>query len=390
MNDSKKKEVIAYIKSLYPGEDPVPLHAPRFLGNEKRYLSECVNSTFVSYVGKFVTDFEQHIKNLTGAKYAVAMVNGTAALQMAVMAIGVLPGEEVVTQALTFAATAAGIRHAGAEPSFVDVDRETMGMSPDSLKEYLSKHCEPRSDGIYNKRSGRRVRAVMPMHTFGHPVRLDEISDICADYGLDLVEDAAESIGSSYKGVPTGTRGRAAILSFNGNKPVTTGGGGMLISNEEAIAERARYISTTAKRKHRWEFFHDEVGYNLRMPNVNAALGCAQMEYFDKTLANKRETAEKYRAYFSNIGVSFFVEPEDTRSNYWLNAILLENRSEREAFLEYSNNNGVQTRPVWTLMSKLPPYAACSRTELPNAEWLEDRVVNIPSSYRFGVSDHHE
>jgi len=382
MNDARKKEVLAFIKGLYPGENPVPLHAPRFLGNEKRYLSECVDSTFVSYVGKFVTDFEQHIKNLTGVKYAVAMVNGTAALQMALLSIGVLAGEEVITQALTFAATAAGIKHAGAEPSFVDVDRETMGMSPDSLKKYLLQYGESRHGGIYNKQSGRRIRAVMPMHTFGHPARMDEISRICKEYGLDLVEDSAESIGSFYKGVHTGTRGRAAILSFNGNKPVTTGGGGMLITNEEAIAERARFISTTAKRKHRWEFYHEEVGYNLRMPNVNAALGCAQMEYFDKTLASKRDTAERYRAYFNDIGVSFFVEPHDTRSNYWLNAIILENRDERESFLEYSNDNGVQTRPIWTLMTKLPPYAGCSRTDLPNAEWLEDRVVNIPSSVR--------
>lgn len=382
MKDGTKKEVLAFIKGLYPGESPVPLHAPRFLGNEKRYLSECVDSTFVSYVGKFVTEFEQHIQTLTGAKYAVAMVNGTAALQMALLAIGIQPGEEVITQALTFAATAAGIKHAGAEPSFVDVDRDTMGMSPDSLKRYLNEYCEARIDGIYNKRTGRRIRAVMPMHTFGHPARMDEISSICKEYGLDLVEDSAESIGSLYKGVHTGTRGRAAILSFNGNKPVTTGGGGMLITNEEAIAERARFISTTAKRKHRWEFYHEEVGYNLRMPNVNAALGCAQMEYFDKTLANKRDTAEKYRAYFKDIGVSFFVEPHGTRSNYWLNAIILENRDERESFLEYSNDNGVQTRPIWTLMSKLPPYAGCSRTDLPNAGWLEDRVVNIPSSVR--------
>lgn len=382
MDINATKRTLDFIRALYPGEDPVSLHAPRFQGNEKAYLAECIDSTYVSYVGRFVTDFEDKVRGLTGARHAVAMVNGTAALQMALAASGVKAGEEVITQALTFAATAAGIKHAGAEPAFVDVDRETLGMSPSSLVGYLRENCERRADGTYDKTSGRRVAAVMPMHTFGHPARIERIAEICADYGIILVEDAAESIGSYYKDRHTGLFGQAAILSFNGNKPVTTGGGGMLITNDEALAERARHLSTTAKRKHRWEFYHDEVGYNLRMPNVNAAIGCAQMEYFPRTLENKRETARRYADFFRDIGVEFVREPADSRSNYWLNAILLEDRTARDAFLAYSNDNGVQTRPAWILMTRLPPYAVCPRGPAPNAEWLEDRIVNIPSSVR--------
>jgi len=382
MNNKQHAETIAFIKSLYPNETPVPLHAPRFLGREKQYLAECIDTTYVSYVGRFVTDFEEHIKRVTGVKNAVAMVNGTAALQMMLVAAGVAPGQEVITQALTFAATAAGIKHAGAEPAFVDVDLDTMGMSPDSLKKYLSTFGEKRHDGVYNKSNGRKIGAVMPMHTFGHPVRIAEILAICSEFGIQLLEDAAESLGSYRGAVHTGTFGRAAILSFNGNKPVTTGGGGMLISNDDALAERARHISTTAKKKHRWEFVHDEVGYNLRMPNVNAAIGCAQMEYLDDILANKRETAARYRDFFKAQEIHFFSEPTGTSANYWLNVIILENRAEREAFLQYSNDNGVQTRPVWTLMTKLEPYSDCARIAVPNSEWLEDRVVNIPSSVR--------
>lgn len=382
MTTVPNEAIVNFIKSLYPHEKPVPLHAPRFLGREKEYLCECIDSTFVSYVGKFVTDFEEHIKRLTGVKNAVAMVNGTAALHMSLLAAGVKPGEIVVTQALTFAATAAGIRHAGAEPAFVDVDRETLGMSPDSLMYYLTALCIKKADGLYHKESSRRVSAVMPMHTFGHPVRIEEIVAICKEFGLVLIEDAAESLGSSYNGKHTGSFGQAAILSFNGNKSVTTGGGGMLITNSDALAERARYISTTAKRKHRWDFYHDKVGYNLRMPNVNAAIGCAQMEYFPKIIANKRATADAYKKFFDNQGIKFFIEPVNSFSNYWLNVILLPNRVARDEFLAYSNDNGVQTRPIWTLMSKLPPYEACSKTDLANSEWLEDRVVNIPSSVR--------
>jgi len=382
MDTKKFDAILAFIRSLYPNENPVPLHAPRFLGNEKKYLNECIDSTYVSYVGRFVAEFEEHIKRATGAGEAIAMVNGTSALQITLIAAGIKPGEEVITQALTFAATAAGIKHAGAEPAFVDVDLDTLGMSPASLRSYLEENGERRSEGLYDRKNGRRIAAVMPMHTFGHPARVDDISAICVDYGIQLIEDSAESLGSTYKGRHTGLFGRAGILSFNGNKPVTTGGGGMVITDDKALAEKVRYISTTAKRKHRWEFFHTEVGYNLRLPNVNAALGCAQMEYFDRIIDTKRETAALYKAFFDSIGMPFFVEPAGARSNYWLNAMLCENRAEREAFLEYSNDHCVQTRPAWVLMHRLPPYEKCARSSLPNAEWLEDRIVNIPSSVR--------
>ncbi|MCE1157181.1 MAG: LegC family aminotransferase [Spirochaetia bacterium] len=382
MNIRKIDETMQFIKSLYPDKIPVPLHAPRFLGNEKKYLLECIDTTYVSYVGDFVIDFEEHIKNLTGARYAVAMVNGTAAIHMLLTAAGIGAGDEVITQTLTFAATAAGIKHSQAEPAFVDVDMETLGMSPESLRAYLCATAERDSRGLFNKTNGRRISAVMPMHTFGHPVKIDEIAAVCEEYNIPLFEDAAESLGSKYKGNHTGTFGKAAVISFNGNKPVTTGGGGMVITDDEELASRIRHISTTAKRKHRWEFYHDEVGYNLRLPNLNAAVGCAQMEYFDQILMNKRETASRYESFFKSQGTAFFTEPPESDSNYWLNAIILRDRAERDAFLEYSNDHGVQTRPVWTLLHKLPPYINCPRSKVDNAEWLEDRVVNIPSGVR--------
>jgi perosamine synthetase len=382
MNKQQIRNTLRFIKQLYPGENPVPLHAPRFLGNEKKYLGECIDSTLVSYVGGFVTDFEEHIKRLTGVRNAVAIVSGTAALHMVLLAAGIGVGDEVVTQSLTFAATAAGIRHSGAMPVFVDVDRETMGMSPESLKRWLRKNTVVSGGKLVDPATGSRVAAVMPMHSFGHPVRIDEIAEICDDFGILLIEDAAESIGSRYKGKYTGTFGKASILSFNGNKPVTTGGGGMILTDDDELAARARHISTTAKRKHRWEFYHDEVGYNLRMPNVNAAIGCAQMELFSRTFDNKRETARRYSEFFAAEGIEFFKEPKDAVSNYWLNAILLEDRAARDEFLGESNDSGVQTRPIWVLMHKLPPYERCRRSEVPVSEWFEERTVNIPSSVR--------
>jgi len=382
MGNKKFEIILEFIRSLYPSENPIPLHAPRFFGNEKKYLSECIDTTYVSYVGRFVSDFEEHIKRITGSKNAVALVNGTAAIQMMLIAAGVKNGEEVITQALTFAATAAGIKHVNAEPAFVDVDRDTLGMSPSSLRAYLQANGERRAGGLFNKNNGRKIAAVVPMHTLGHPLRIDEISSICEENGLLLLEDAAESIGSKYKEKHTGLFGKAAIISFNGNKPVTAGGGGVVITDDESIAERVRYISTTAKRKHRWEFYHDEVGYNLRLTNVNAAIGCAQMECFNTIIDNKRETAKKYIDFFDTIDIPFVIEPEGTQSNYWLNSIILKDRNSRDTFLQYTNDNGIQTRPIWTLMNKLPPYKNCNRTSLPNSEWLEDRIVNIPSSVR--------
>jgi aminotransferase in exopolysaccharide biosynthesis len=301
---------------------------------------------------------------------------------MLLLAVGVKPGDEIITQSLSFAATAAAVVHAGGNPVFVDVERETLGMSPESLGGFLRENTETKDEKCINKKTGRQIKAVIPMHTFGHPVRMGKIKEICDEYSLMLIEDAAESLGSFYKGKHTGTFGIAAILSFNGNKLVTTGGGGMVITDDETIANRVRYISTTAKRPHRWEFYHDEVGYNLRMPSLNAAVGFAQLEYLDRILENKRETAHHYQQFFNSINMPFIVEPENARSNYWLNAILFDDKKQRDEFLEYSNDNGVQTRPAWTLLHKLPPYQSYQHTETPNAEYIEDRLVNIPSSVR--------
>jgi aminotransferase in exopolysaccharide biosynthesis len=376
------KTITAYIKTLYPGQDPVLLHCPEFLGNEKKYLSECIDTKYVSYLSHFVVDMENKIKEITGSEYAVALVNGTAALHMLLLAAGIKPGDEVITQSLSFVATAAAIVHAGGVPVFIDVERETLGMSPESLRQFLLENCEIQDGKCINKKTHRQIKAAIPMHTFGHPARIEKIKEICGEYALMLIEDAAESLGSLYSGKHTGAFGKAAIFSFNGNKLATTGGGGMVITDDESIAGRVRYISTTAKRPHRWEFYHDEVGYNLRMPGLNAAIGLAQLEYLDKMLANKRETARLYQQFFNSIGVPFVAEPENARSNYWLNAIILENRKQRDEFLEYSNDNGVQTRPAWNLLHILPPYQNCQHTEMPNAEYIVDRLVNIPSSVR--------
>ena len=376
------KELVRKIKEIYPGETPVPLHAPRFLGNEKKYLTECIDSTFVSYVGEFVSRFENQMQKFTGIKHAVAMVNGTAALQMSLLAAGIKPGDEVITQALTFVATANGIVHAGGIPTFIDVDRDSLGMSPTALKEYLSLFGERRADGTFNKTNGRRIFAVMPMHTFGLVCRIQELSTICKEWNIELIEDTAESLGSRFNGNHTGTLSRACCLSFNGNKPVTTGGGGMLLTNDDKIAEKARHISTTAKRKHPYEFFHDELGWNLRLPNVNAAIGCAQMDRIEEILSNKRETAETYKYWAQSNDIDFITELSGTQSNYWLNAILMSDKVERDDFLLFSNENGVQTRPVWTLMNKLPMYKNSLHGSLANSEWLEERIVNLPSSVR--------
>jgi aminotransferase in exopolysaccharide biosynthesis len=376
------KEIIGYIKTLYPDYDPIPLHGPKFLGNEKKYLTECIDTTYVSYVGRFVTDMENKIRDVTGSKYAVAMVNGTAALHILLLTVGLRPGDEVITQSLSFVATAAAIKHALGTPVFVDVDRDTMGMSPDSLESFLSENAEKQGDICINKITGKQIRAVIPVHTFGHPVKIDAIKEICEAYSILLIEDAAESLGSSYKGRHTGTFGEAAILSFNGNKLVTTGSGGMVITDDETIAARVRHVSTTAKRPHPWEFYHDEVGYNLRMSNLNAAVGLAQLEYFDRIFSNKRETASLYQYFFHNFAIPCFTEPVCAKSNYWLNAILFQDRKQRDEFLAYSNNNGVQTRPVWTLLHTLPPYQDCFHTDTPNAQFFEDTLVNIPSGVR--------
>lgn len=374
-----------YIKSLYPNMNPVLLHCPQFLGNEKKYLNECIDTKFVSYVSHFVTDMEEHIQRITGAKYAVAMVSGTEALHMALLSAGVLAGEEIVTQSLTFAATSAAIVHCGAAPVYVDVDEDTLGMSPTALRQFLEQHTMQKNGACVNRNSGRVISACVPMHTFGHPCRIDEIKVVCDEHNIILIEDSAESLGSFYKGRHTGTFGKVGILSFNGNKTITTGGGGMVITDDESLASRARYLSTTAKQPSRWEFLHTEAGYNLRMPGINAAVGCAQLECFEQILANKRETARMYQEFFAGMGIACVKEPKDSCSNYWLNAILLDSLEEREEFLEFTNANGVQTRPIWKLMHKLPPYKAYERAPLPVSELLESRIVNIPSSVRTSI-----
>lgn len=377
------KQIVDFIRDLYGTSDFVPLAVPKFIGNEKKYLNECIDTTFVSSVGKFVDRFEEDMARYTGAKRAVVCVSGTNALHMALMLAGVERDDEVLTQALTFIATCNALSYIGAHPVFLDVDMTTMGLSPDAVKEWLAKNAEIRNGQCYNKRSGRRVKACVPMHTFGHPVRLDELVAVCEEYHIEIVEDAAESIGSLYKGKHTGTFGKIGALSFNGNKTITTGGGGMLLFNDEELGAYAKHLTTQAKIPHRWEFRHDHIGYNYRMPNINAALGCAQLEHIEEYVEDKRATAASYRDYFSRMdGIEFFVEPENTRSNYWLNAVLLPNREEQQAFLQYTNDNGVMTRPIWELMNRLPMFENCETDHLTNTRMFADRVVNIPSSVK--------
>jgi perosamine synthetase len=377
------EKIVGFIKSLYPTENPVPLHAPRFSGNEKKYLIDCIDTTYVSYVGEYVTRFEDAIRQFTGAKYAVAVCSGTEALHVALLMAGVVPGDEVITQPLTFVATTNAIAYCGAQPVFVDVARATLGLDPEKLNDFLRNNGILKSDGIcYNKTTGSKIAACVPMHTFGHPARIDQVIEICQQYQIPVIEDSAEALGSFYKGQHAGTFGKLGILSFNGNKPVTTGGGGMIITNVEALAIKAKHLTTTAKVPHPWELVHDAVGFNYRMPNINAAVGCAQMECFAGVLDNKRTTAQMYNRFFEEIGIPFITEPALARSNYWLNTIVLKDRQERNEFLAYAAKKGIQARPVWTLMTNLSMYRHCQRTSLETAQWLEDRLVNIPSSVR--------
>ena len=377
--------ITEFIKELYPGEDPVPLHAPRFLGREKEYLAQCIDTTFVSYVGAFVTRFEEEIKAFTGVKYAVATVNGTAALHLALLCAGVGEGDDVIVPPLTFVGTCNGIAHSGAQPCFVDIDRDSLGLSPDALNEFLRENAQHGKDGYcYNLHTGRRIAACLPVHVFGHMARMPEIMDVCADWNIEVIEDAAESLGSYQGDRHSGVFGRMAILSFNGNKVVTTGGGGMIITNDADLAARARHLSTTAKQAHAWEFNHDMVGYNYRMPNVNAAIGCAQMESLPAHLADKRATAGVYHDFFASLGLEALKEREGTTCNYWLNGFYADSRQDRDAFLALAKENGVQARPVWTLMPRLPMYSQCPAGPYPNARWVEDRLINIPSSVRLG------
>lgn len=372
--------VVDFVRGLYGTREAIPLHAPSLNGNAQRYVSDAIASTFVSSVGAYVDRFEQDMARYTGAERAVATVNGTAALHVALRLAQVGPGDLVLTQPLSFVATCNAIAYCGAEPVFIDVDLHTMGLSPAALEAWLSEHARLDADGVCRSREGdRRIRACLPMHTFGHPADLDGLLRVCQAWGLTLIEDAAESLGSLYRGRHTGTLGQLGALSFNGNKILTTGGGGMILA-DAALGARAKHLTTTAKVPHAYEYVHDEIGYNYRMPNLNAALGCAQLEQLDAFVQAKRGIAERYADFFADQPLRFFPEPSGCRSNYWLNAVLCEDRAQRDALLAATNQQGVMTRPIWTLMTRLPAYAHCRAAPLPNAEWLEDRVVNLPSS----------
>jgi perosamine synthetase len=374
-------QLIRFVRELYGTNDFIPLHEPRFAGNEKRYLIDTIDSTYVSSVGKFVDDFESRLAQYTGIKHAIATVNGTSALHIALKLAGVECNTEVITQSLTFVATCNAIRYCGARPVFIDVDVSTLGLSPRSLKSFLEEYCEIRNDDkCWNKDSNKRVVACLPMHSFGFPAQLDEINQICDDYRIELVEDAAESLGSLYKNRHTGIVGKLSAVSFNGNKIITSGGGGMILTDDDTLATRAKHITTTAKVPHRWAFDHDEIGFNYRMPNLNAALGVAQLEELPTIVDNKRWVAQQYQEWGRKYGMTFTVEPANTRSNYWLNVVVTEDRKQRDELLEMTNNNNVMTRPAWLPMHQLKINQDCQRGQMTNTEWLYDRIVNLPSS----------
>lgn len=380
--DHLKEQITAVLREVC-GSSPVALHTPRFEGNEWLYLKACLDSTFVSSVGEYVDRFEADLTAFTGAKHAVAVVNGTAALHIALLLAGVQPGDEVVMPALTFVATANAARYCGAIPHFVDCDSATLGMDPVALRDWLTATTEQRGGMCFNTNSGRPIRVILPMHTFGHPCDIEGLAAVARDFSLVMVEDAAESIGSTYGGRHTGTFGRLGTLSFNGNKTITSGGGGAVLTNDTSLARRAKHITTTAKAPHRWAFEHDEVGFNYRMPNLNAALGCAQLEQLPGFIASKRRLYERYRDAFACVEqVRLVSAPAGSHSNYWLQAIVLDPTvaRQRDAVLEATNDAGLMTRPVWTLMHRLVPYRGAPRAPLPVAEQLEASLINIPSS----------
>ncbi len=376
-------DLFQLVRSHFETDDFIPLHEPRFSELDKEYVADAIESTFVSSVGAYVDRFENELAEKLGAKRAVVMVNGTSALEVALRLVGVQSGDEVLTQALTFVATANSIAYNGAHPVFLDVDRDRMGLSPDAVRSFLEEHAEKCDGGIYNKTTGRRIAAIVPMHTFGHPMRIKELCALADEWGIPVVEDAAEALGSTVRGKACGTFGQIGIFSFNGNKTITCGGGGAIVTNDDALADRAKHLTTTAKVPHRWDFEHDDIGYNYRMPNLNAALACAQLKQLDRLLADKRELAVTYREFFKTVEWADYVdEPEGCKSNFWLNAIILSDSKVRNEFLEVSNGAGIMTRPVWKLMNELKMYSDCQCGRLGNSQWLEKRVVNIPSSAR--------
>lgn len=374
-------KLIKFVKDIYQTNDFIPLHAPTFNGNEKAYVTDTIDSTFVSSVGKYVEDFEKHIEIYTGTTKAVATVNGTAALHTALYMSGVKPGDYVITQALTFVATCNALFHMGAEPIFVDVSKVSLGLCPKATAEYLDDNATLNSNGdCIHKNSGQRIKAVVPMHTFGHPVELDELLSVCLKWNLALVEDAAESLGSFYKGKHTGTLGDFSAISFNGNKVITTGGGGMVLCKKLDDGVHTRHVTTTAKVPHPYEFYHDEPGFNYRLPNLNAALGCAQMEVLPEFLKQKRVLAEQYQALFSGTDFQFVTEPDYAQSNYWLNAIICPDAESRNLLLKETNEQGVMTRPIWQLMHRLPMFRNALKGDLKVSEWIEAHLINLPSA----------
>jgi len=378
MYRDKYRKIVDFIKRLYK-KDIVPLHEPIFVGNEEKYVLDAIRSSYVSSIGEYVDKVEKFMADFTGSKYAIATVNGTSALHIALLLSGVKENTEVITQPLTFVATCNAISYCGAYPTFVDVDNDTLGMSHESLESFLVENCFIKDDGVYNKLTNRKIKAIVPMHTFGYPCKIDKIIEIADRYNIPVVEDAAESLGSFYKGKHTGTFGKFGIISFNGNKIVTSGGGGVILTSDEVLAKKAKHLTTTAKVPHKWKYYHDEIGFNYRMPNLNAALLLAQLENLEKFLKIKRNLAMKYKEFFDWLGVEFFTEPEYATSNYWLNAIFLRDRKEKDEFLEFSHENGVLCRPVWVLMNKLPMYKDCFSYKLENVYKIEERLVNIPS-----------
>lgn len=386
---NKKFELTAeFIRNTFKRpEGFIGLHEPVFTGNERKYTIDAIDSTFVSSVGKYVDRFEEAIAEFTGAKRAIACVNGTNALHLALLISGVKQGDEVLTQDLTFIATTNAIRYCNADPVFLDIDPDNLGLSAVSLRNWLEKNAEIRTlDSIkecYNTHTNARISACVPMHTFGHPCDMDEIMAVCSEYSIKVIEDAAESLGSYYKNKHTGTLGHIGVISFNGNKIITTGGGGVLLFNDDELAARAKHLSTQAKVPHKWEFVHDEIGYNYRMPNINAALGLAQLEQINDFLARKRSLAIQYKYFFKSIDIKFVEEPEYAKSNYWLNAVVFKNIEERDAFLEFSNASKIMTRPSWELMHRLKMYENSQHGDLSNAIYIADRLVNIPSSVIF-------
>ncbi|GHX69631.1 LegC family aminotransferase [Vibrio cholerae] len=372
--------LVEFVRDQYQTQEFIPLHAPTFAGNEKAYVMETIDSTFVSSVGKFVDELERKMEAFTGSARAVATVNGTAALHAALYMAGVERGDLVVTQALTFVATCNALYHMGAEPIFVDVSPVSLGLCPKAVNAFLEEHAQVTEVGCIHKQTGRRIKAMVPMHTFGHPVELDELIAVCLKWHITLVEDAAESLGSFYKGKHTGTLGEFGAVSFNGNKIITTGGGGMVLCKTEQQGARTKHVTTTAKVPHPYEFVHDEPGFNYRMPNLSAALGCAQMEVLEHYLQQKRQLAARYQEFFKASEFTFVTEPDYAQSNYWLNAIICPDKQSREQVITQTNASGVMTRPVWQLMNRLPMFKDCITADLSTSEWLEARLVNLPSS----------